>query len=63
MAVRGGDVVGEHTVYFCGQGERLEVTHRAQSRETFASGALRAALWLAERPKGLYSINDVLGLG
>ncbi|MDR1607417.1 MAG: 4-hydroxy-tetrahydrodipicolinate reductase [Deltaproteobacteria bacterium] len=62
LALRGGDIVGEHTVYFCGQGERLELTHRAQSRDTFVAGALRAAQWLAERPKGLYSIDDVLGL-
>ncbi|MDR1396060.1 MAG: 4-hydroxy-tetrahydrodipicolinate reductase [Deltaproteobacteria bacterium] len=62
LAVRGGDIAGEHTIYFCGQGERLELTHRAQSRDTFAAGALRAAQWLAGRPCGQYSINDVLGL-
>ncbi|MDR1083762.1 MAG: 4-hydroxy-tetrahydrodipicolinate reductase [Deltaproteobacteria bacterium] len=62
LALRGGDIVGEHTVYFCGQGERLELTHRAQSRDTFAAGAMRAAVWLAGKSKGLYSINDVLGL-
>jgi 4-hydroxy-tetrahydrodipicolinate reductase len=62
LALRGGDVVGEHTVYFCGLGERLELTHRAQSRETFVSGALRAALWLADKPQGFYSIKDVLGV-
>ncbi|MDR2142587.1 MAG: 4-hydroxy-tetrahydrodipicolinate reductase [Deltaproteobacteria bacterium] len=62
LALRGGDIVGEHTVFFCGQGERLELTHRAQSRDTFAAGALRAALWLVDKKPGLYSINHVLGL-
>ncbi len=62
-AVRGGDVVGEHTVLFAGDGERLELTHRAASRETFALGALRAAEWLARQPAGrLYDMEDVLGL-
>lgn len=61
-AVRGGDVVGEHTVLYAGIGERLELTHRASSRETFASGALRAAEWLQGRPAGLYDMEDVLGL-
>ncbi|MDR1870626.1 MAG: 4-hydroxy-tetrahydrodipicolinate reductase [Deltaproteobacteria bacterium] len=61
LALRGGDIVGEHTVYFCGLGERLELTHRAQSRDTFVAGALRAASWLADKPAGLYSINHVLG--
>jgi 4-hydroxy-tetrahydrodipicolinate reductase len=61
-AVRGGDVVGEHTAYFCGLGERLELTHRASSRETFARGAVRAAEWLRERDPGLYDMRDVLGL-
>jgi 4-hydroxy-tetrahydrodipicolinate reductase len=61
-AVRGGDIVGEHTAYFCGPGERLEVTHRASSRETFAHGALRAAEWLRDRDPGLYDMQDVLGL-
>ena len=60
MALRGGDVVGDHTVYFYGIGERLELTHRAHSREAFASGAVQAAHWLAGRPAGLYSIRDVL---
>lgn len=60
MALRGGDVVGDHTVYFYGTGERLELTHRAQSREAFASGAIRAAEWLPGRPAGAYSIRDVL---
>lgn len=61
-AVRGGDVVGEHTVIFAAQGERLELTHRASSRETFAHGALRAARWVAGKPPGLYDMQDVLGL-
>lgn len=60
MALRGGDVVGDHTVFFYGKGERLELTHRAQSREAFASGAVRAAAWLARREPGAYSIRDVL---
>ena len=62
LAVRGGDVVGEHTVYFAGMGERLELTHRAQSRDCLARGALRAALWLDHQPPGRYSMADVLGL-
>jgi 4-hydroxy-tetrahydrodipicolinate reductase len=62
MTLRGGDVVGEHTVFFAGQGERLEVTHRATSRDQFASGALRAARWVAGRAPGLHDMQDVLGL-
>jgi 4-hydroxy-tetrahydrodipicolinate reductase len=62
LAVRGGDVIGEHTTYFLGQGERIELVHRATSRETFARGAVRAALWTAGRPAGLYDMQDVLGL-
>ncbi|HZS36144.1 MAG TPA: 4-hydroxy-tetrahydrodipicolinate reductase [Polyangia bacterium] len=62
LAVRGGDIVGEHTAYFCGLGERLELTHRASSRETFARGAVRAAQWVASRAPGLYDMQDVLGL-
>ena len=62
MALRGGDAVGDHTVIFAGFGERLEFTHRAQSRECLARGALRAALWLPHQPPGLYSMKDVLGL-
>ena len=61
-AVRGGDVVGEHTVMLLGTGERLELTHRASSRQTFAQGALRALCWAAEQPPGLYDMQDVLGL-
>ncbi len=61
-SVRAGDVVGEHTVLFASVGERLELVHRASSRETFAAGALRAAEWLAAQPAGLYDMEDVLGL-
>ena len=62
QAIRGGDIVGEHTVYFVGQGERLELTHKASSRDNFARGAVRAAAWVKGRPKGMYSMFDVLGL-
>jgi 4-hydroxy-tetrahydrodipicolinate reductase len=61
-SIRAGDVVGDHTVTFAGPGERLELTHKASSRETFATGALRAARWIAGKPPGLYSMEDVLGL-
>jgi 4-hydroxy-tetrahydrodipicolinate reductase len=61
-SVRGGDVVGDHTVIFATQGERLELTHKASSRETFAEGALRAAIWAVERRPGIYDMQDVLGL-
>ena len=61
-AVRAGDVIGEHTVIFAGPGERLELIHRAHSRDAFASGALFAAKWLMDKPKGLYRMEDVLGL-
>ncbi|MFO1371711.1 MAG: 4-hydroxy-tetrahydrodipicolinate reductase [Candidatus Competibacteraceae bacterium] len=60
--VRAGDIVGEHTVLFADVGERLEITHRASSRMTFAKGALRAAVWLAGRGPGLFDMQDVLGL-
>lgn len=60
--VRAGDIVGDHTVTFAGLGERVEITHKASSRMTFASGALRAAQWLAGKERGLYSMQDVLGL-
>jgi len=60
--VRGGDIVGEHTVLFAGEGERIEITHRASSRQLFARGAMRAAAWIAGRPAGLYGMQDVLGL-
>ena len=59
-AVRGGDVIGDHVVHFLGGGERLELTHRATSRDVFAHGALRAARWIAGRPPGRYSLGDVL---
>jgi 4-hydroxy-tetrahydrodipicolinate reductase len=62
QTVRAGDIVGEHTVIFGGLGERIEITHKASSRDTFARGALKAALWLAGRPAGLYDMQDVLGL-
>jgi 4-hydroxy-tetrahydrodipicolinate reductase len=61
-AIRGGDIVGEHTVLFAGAGERLELTVRSQSRMTYASGAVRAAKWLLKKPAGLYDMFDVLGL-
>lgn len=60
--IRAGDIVGEHTVMFASEGERIEITHKASSRATFANGAVRAAKWLAEQPPGLYSMQDVLGL-
>jgi 4-hydroxy-tetrahydrodipicolinate reductase len=62
QSIREGDVVGEHTVIFSGPAERLELTHRAASREIFARGALRAAKWIMGKPPGLYSMQDVLGL-
>jgi 4-hydroxy-tetrahydrodipicolinate reductase len=60
--IRAGDVVGEHTVWFAADGERVEIAHKASSRMTFARGAARAAGWIAEREKGLYDMQDVLGL-
>ncbi len=60
VALRGGDTAGEHTVMLAGAGERLELTHRALSRDCLASGAIRAAIWLTGRPAGLYSMQDVL---
>jgi 4-hydroxy-tetrahydrodipicolinate reductase len=62
QVMRGGDIVGEHTIYFAGIGERLELTHRASSRDTFARGAVVAMEFLATRKPGLYDMNDVLGL-
>ena len=62
FAIRGGDIVGEHTVYFAGLGERLEITHRASSRDNFARGALLAAKWLFRQPSGIYDMKDVMGL-
>jgi len=61
-SIRGGDVVGDHTVVFAANGERVELTHKASSRDTFANGALRAALWVVKQPPGLYDMQDVLGL-
>ena len=61
-AIRGGDVVGDHTVIFANTGERVELTHKASSRDTFANGALRAAQWLVPQKPGLYDMQDVLGL-
>ena len=62
QSIREGEVVGDHTVNFAGPGERIELTHRASSREIFARGALRAAQWIIGKPAGLYSMQDVLGL-
>jgi 4-hydroxy-tetrahydrodipicolinate reductase len=62
QTIRAGDIVGEHTVIFGGLGERIEVTHKASSRDTFARGALKAAEWVVGRPSGLYDMQDVLGL-
>jgi len=61
-SIRGGDVVGDHTVIFANSGERLELTHKASSRDTFANGALRAAQWVVKQKPGLYNMQDVLGL-
>jgi len=60
--IRAGDIVGEHTVMFADEGERLEITHKATSRMTFANGAVRAAIWLANQSSGLFDMQDVLGL-
>ncbi|TAL85495.1 MAG: 4-hydroxy-tetrahydrodipicolinate reductase [Candidimonas sp.] len=60
--VRGGDIVGDHTVYFCGTGERIEITHRASSRATYAQGSLRAARYLARKERGLFDMQDVLAI-
>ncbi|MFH1860771.1 MAG: 4-hydroxy-tetrahydrodipicolinate reductase [bacterium] len=62
FAIRGGDIIGEHTAMFIGDGERLEITHRVQNRDTFASGALRAARFAANASPGLYDMMDVLGI-
>jgi 4-hydroxy-tetrahydrodipicolinate reductase len=62
QSIRAGDIVGDHTIIFGGMGERIEVTHRASSRDTFARGALRAARWVVRQPPGLYDMMDVLGL-
>ncbi|MDM3871317.1 4-hydroxy-tetrahydrodipicolinate reductase [Porticoccus sp. W117] len=60
--VRAGDIVGDHTVMFCADGERVEITHKAQSRQAFARGAVRAALWMANKNQGMFDMQDVLGL-
>jgi 4-hydroxy-tetrahydrodipicolinate reductase len=60
--MRGGDVVGDHTVYFAGEGERIEITHRSSSRATYAQGSLKAVRFLMQKPAGLYNMQDVLGL-
>jgi 4-hydroxy-tetrahydrodipicolinate reductase len=60
--IRAGDVVGEHSVWFATEGERVEIVHKASSRMTFAKGAVRAAAWLANQDKGLFDMQDVLGL-
>ncbi|WP_291493887.1 4-hydroxy-tetrahydrodipicolinate reductase [Desulfurella sp.] len=62
MALRGGDVVGEHTVIFAGDAERIEITHKASSRDVFAKGALKAASWVVDKLPGFYDMNDVLGI-
>jgi 4-hydroxy-tetrahydrodipicolinate reductase len=61
-AIRGGDIVGDHTVIFSGPGEVLEITHRAQTRDAFVNGALAAALWIAKKEKGCYSFGEILGI-
>lgn len=62
QTIRGGDIVGEHTVLFAGSGERIEVTHRAHSRDNFANGAIRAAFWVVGKRAALYDMHDVLGI-
>jgi 4-hydroxy-tetrahydrodipicolinate reductase len=62
QTVRGGDIVGEHTVYFIGMGERIEITHRAMTRDMFSRGSVRAAQWVVGKKPGLYDMQDVLGL-
>ncbi len=62
QTIRGGDIVGEHTIIFAALGERIELVHRAQSRDNFARGAVHAAKWIVKQPKGLYDMSDVLGI-
>jgi 4-hydroxy-tetrahydrodipicolinate reductase len=62
QVIRGGGITGEHTVFYCGDNERLEITHRAADRKIFAGGAMRAAMWLVSQPAGFYRMKDVLGL-
>ena len=61
-AVRGGEIIGDHTVMFIADGEVVEITHRARARMTFAAGAVRAATWITEQGRGQYNMQDVLGL-
>jgi len=63
QVIRGGDIVGDHIIMFCGEGERIELIHRAHSRDNFAKGAIRAAKWVVNQKKGLYNMQDVLALG
>jgi 4-hydroxy-tetrahydrodipicolinate reductase len=62
QTIRAGDIVGDHTIIFAGPGERIELTHKASSRDTFAAGSVKAAVWLFDKPNGLYDMQDVLGL-
>jgi 4-hydroxy-tetrahydrodipicolinate reductase len=62
QTVRGGDIIGEHTVYFIGMGERIELSHRAMTRDMFSRGSVRAAKWVAGKAPGIYDMQDVLGL-
>ena len=62
QTVRAGDIIGDHTVLFAGPGERVEIVHKASSRDTFATGAVKAAVWLHDKQNGLYDMQDVLGL-
>ncbi|HEY7534627.1 MAG TPA: 4-hydroxy-tetrahydrodipicolinate reductase [Thermodesulfobacteriota bacterium] len=62
QAIRGGDIIGDHTVIFCGTGERIEFTHRALDRDNFARGAIRALKWVIGKPPGIYTMKDVLGI-
>jgi 4-hydroxy-tetrahydrodipicolinate reductase len=62
QTIRGGDIIGEHTVIFCGVGERMELTHRATNRDNFARGSIRALKWVVGRPPGIYTMKDVLGI-
>ncbi|MBI4229076.1 MAG: 4-hydroxy-tetrahydrodipicolinate reductase [Deltaproteobacteria bacterium] len=62
QAIRGGDIIGEHSVLFCGNGERVELTHRATNRDNFARGAIRALRWIIGKPPGIYTMRDVLGI-
>lgn len=61
-AIRGGDIAGDHTILFAGEGERIEIKHQAHSRDAFAAGAVKAAIWLKDKKSGIYSMEDILGL-